>query len=133
MYGTFRSGEPAGAMLQPHCVSSEPASVPGRMVLLPEGFPALLDPKAHAPNGGTVVGELIELRDLAGALALMDAYEGEDYERVLMQVVVEGGEKRWAWCYQLAAVHKAGDTIPGGDWVRFRRGQSPSGLGDRDR
>ena len=109
-------------MLQPHAVSTQAATIPGRLVLLPEGYPALLDPKTHEPGGHKVVGELIELRDLAGALALMDAYEGEDYERVLLQVVVEGGEQRWAWCYQLSAVHKAGEPIPGGDWVRYRRG-----------
>ncbi len=122
LYGTFRPGQPAGAMLEPHTVSVQPATTAGKLVLTQEGHPALLDPKAHAPGEAVVHGDLVELRDLAAALALMDAYEGEDFERVLLQVNTEGGAAPWAWCYQLAAVHKAGETIPGGDWVRYQRG-----------
>jgi gamma-glutamylcyclotransferase (GGCT)/AIG2-like uncharacterized protein YtfP len=118
-YGTFRAGEPARALIAAHVASSEPATTRGTIYAFPEGHPGLV-----AEPDGVVVGELLELGDLAAALALLDAYEGEGYERTLRQVEASDGRREWAWCYRLRDPNTIirGERIPGGDWVAWRRG-----------
>jgi gamma-glutamylcyclotransferase (GGCT)/AIG2-like uncharacterized protein YtfP len=122
-YGTFRAGESARPLLEPYIQGSEPATADGRIVAFPtEGYPGLIE-----GAGGLIIGELLHLRDLAPALALLDAYEGHDFSRLLKEARRADGSTCWAWCYALtnAAMAAAGVPIPGGDWVRWR---TASGL-----
>jgi len=117
-YGTFRSGESARAMIAGHVTATVPGTAAGRIFALPDGNPGMV-----LVDDGTVVGEIIELKELTAALALLDAYEGDDYERTLRQVTLADGSQVWAWCYVLANPDEARSAIPipGGDWVEWRR------------
>ena len=65
-------------------------------------------------------GELITLADLASALPLLDAYEGDDFVRVLAEVTIADGTA-WAWLYALASPELAriGTRVEHGDWSRY--------------
>ena len=91
------------------------------MYAFPEGHPGMIeDPDS------TVTGEVLDLQDLTAALALLDAFEGEEYERTLRQATLDDGTIVWVWCYMLSdfssvrgAVH-----IAEGDWVDWRMSHS---------
>lgn len=116
-YGTFRQGESARAMIAGHIADATPATVTGAIYAFPDGYPGIV------PEGDSrVVGELLVLNDLAAAFALLDAYEGDEYERIMKKVTLENGTEVWAWIYMLtdrASVRNA-VLIPSGDWVAWR-------------
>ena len=59
------------------------------------GYPGLvLD-----PEGGEVPGWVLTSEGLAGRWEALDAFEGEDYRRVLASVTLEGGETVAAFVY----------------------------------
>jgi len=119
VYGTLRAGQAARSLIADHVVSAEPATARGRMFALPDGYPGFMP----GPDG-RVVGELMTLSDLAAAFALLDAYEGEEFQRALQEVELGDGRVLWAWCYVLASPELAeeGEPIPGGDWDAHLRG-----------
>lgn len=122
VYGTLRSGQTARSLIADHVARAAWARTTGRLVAFPD-YPGLVDESA-----GEIVGELVWLTDLAAAFALLDAYEGDDFIRVLKRChLAEGGEE-WAWCYVLAdaKVAAAGTPIPHGDWVRWQAEQLSS-------
>jgi gamma-glutamylcyclotransferase (GGCT)/AIG2-like uncharacterized protein YtfP len=116
VYGTLRTGQTARSLIAPHVVRFEPARIRGKIYAFPMGYPGLVDGDGH------VRGELMWLSDLAAALALLDAYEGTDFVRMLRPVIRSAsGIEEPAWVYALAdpaAVHLA-EPIPDGDWVRY--------------
>jgi gamma-glutamylcyclotransferase (GGCT)/AIG2-like uncharacterized protein YtfP len=116
VYGTLRSGEPARSLIADHVVRFAPATATGTLYGFDE-YPGLVD-EGTAP----IVGELVWLSDLAAAFALLDAYEGDDFIRVLKQIRC-AGEEEWAWCYVLAdrRTAEAGAVIPSGDWLQVRK------------
>ena len=61
------------------------------------------------------------LTELAATFGLLDAYEGQDFARVIRQVTLETGEEVWAWIYTLSDPRavKLGTLIEHGDWVRY--------------
>jgi gamma-glutamylcyclotransferase (GGCT)/AIG2-like uncharacterized protein YtfP len=69
---------------------------------------------------GLVVGEVIWLSDLAATFGLLDAYEGQDFVRVIKQVTIPAGQI-WTWIYTLTdpGAVKLATLIPDGDWVRY--------------
>jgi gamma-glutamylcyclotransferase (GGCT)/AIG2-like uncharacterized protein YtfP len=117
VYGTLRSGEPMRSLIADHVVRSEPARSTGVLYGFDE-YPGLID-EGSAP----VVGELVWLTELAAAFALLDAYEGKDFIRVLKQIRCADGEEQWAWCYVLAErrTAEAGTVIPSGEWRQARK------------
>lgn len=121
VYGTFRAGETARAVIAAHVTSSQPGTLTGTIYALPEGYPGLVQ-----EGDGTVVGELLELDDLMGAFALLDAYEGDDFIRTMREATTADGTRTWAWCYELkdpSYGRRAGERIPSGDWVAWRTSQ----------
>jgi gamma-glutamylcyclotransferase (GGCT)/AIG2-like uncharacterized protein YtfP len=119
VYGTLRSGQAARSLIANHVLAAVPATARGRMFALPDGYPGFLP-----GTEGRVVGEMMTLSDLAAALALLDAYEGEDFMRSLQEVELGDGTTLWAWCYVLRspALAEEGEPIPGGDWAEYLRG-----------
>jgi len=119
VYGTLRSGQAARSLIANHVLAAEPASARGRMFALPDGYPGFLP----GPEG-RIVGEVMTLSDLAAAFALLDAYEGEEFQRALHEVELGDGRVVWAWCYVLSSPElvEEAEPIPGGDWDAYLRG-----------
>mgnify|MGYP001829245145 FL=1 len=117
VYGTLREGHAAASMIADHVLASEPATTAGRIVAFTDGYPGMVEDSTTE-----VVGELLTISDLAPALALIDAYEGDDFARTIKPVQTSRGEVM-AWCYLLAspAIAEGGTPIPHGDWLRFQR------------
>jgi gamma-glutamylcyclotransferase (GGCT)/AIG2-like uncharacterized protein YtfP len=114
VYGTLRTGQAARSLIADHVARWVPATSTGALVAFPD-YPGLLDEGAT-----TIQGELVWLTELAAAFALLDAYEGDDFIRILKRVTIAPGEE-WAWCYVLADPRLASDghPVPHGDWVRW--------------
>src|SRR5688572_16273609 len=77
VYGTLRTGEAARALVASHVVRSAPATLRGELYAFALGYPGVVD------GDGAVAGELLWLADLAAALPVLDAYEGDDFARVV--------------------------------------------------
>ena len=118
VYGTLRQGHRARAMINHHVASAISATTAGRLVALPAGYPGMLD-----DSRDPVVGELLELIDLPAAFALIDAYEGDSFRRVIKRAKLLDGSERWAWCYLLSneSLAQGGVLIESGDWNAYRR------------
>lgn len=129
VYGTLRAGECRHALLR-NVQSIRPARAPG--VLLDCGdYPAMRP--LQAGESGFVAGELVEIENLDGLLAELDAVEGYRgpgqpgslFRRELIEVQVEGGPARTAWVYWGEdAITPDCPVIAGGDW-KDRRSQAP--------
>lgn len=119
VYGTMRRGQTARSLVAASVTGCVPASTSGQIYAFPMGYPGFVE------GEGRVVGELLWLCDLAATFGLLDAYEGEDFARVIRQVTTEAGEELWAWIYVLADPEaiKLGARIADGDWVRFQAEQ----------
>lgn len=118
VYGTLREGQTARSLVANQIRRCVKASTSGAIYAFPMGHPGFVE----GDGTGRVVGELIWLSDLAATFGLLDAYEGQDFARVLRKVTLEDtNEEAWAWIYTLAdpAAVKFGTLIEHGDWVRY--------------
>ena len=117
VYGTMRQGQTARSLVANSVKKSVKAFTSGQIYAFPMGYPGY----SEGDGKGRVVGEVVWLTDLAATFGLLDAYEGEDFARVIKQVTTESGEELWAWIYTLAdpAAIKLGMLIDDGDWVRY--------------
>lgn len=122
VYGTMRQGQTARSLVANSVKKSVKAFTSGQIYAFPMGYPGY----SEGDGKGRVVGEVVWLTDLAATFGLLDAYEGEDFARVIKQVTTESGEELWAWIYTLAdpAAIKLGTLIDDGDWVRYWTEQS---------
>lgn len=89
------------------------ASTRGRLVDLGE-YPGLI---AACHPDDWVRGEVFALRDPAGTLARLDAYEGSAFRRSCAEVVLEGGQQLKAWVYLYTGVVPRGRMIASGDYL----------------
>jgi gamma-glutamylcyclotransferase (GGCT)/AIG2-like uncharacterized protein YtfP len=121
-YATLREGQTARSLIANHIARSVPASTTGMIYAFPLGYAGFVE--AEPPR--CVVGEVLWLTDLPATFGLLDAYEGEDFARVIRQVELATGEPVWAWIYVLADPDMArhGTLIEHGDWARYGREQS---------
>ena len=122
VYGTMRQGQTARSLVANSIKKSTKAWSSGQIYAFPMGYPGYTE----GDGKGRVVGEVVWLTDLAATFGLLDAYEGEDFARVIKQVTTDSGEELWAWIYTLAnpAAIKLGTLIEDGDWVRYWTEQS---------
>lgn len=120
VYGTMRQGMTARSLVASSVTRCVKASTSGQIYAFPMGYPGFIE------GDGRVVGEVLWLSELAATFGLLDAYEGEDFARVLRQVTIETGEELWTWIYALAdpGAIKLGTLIAHGDWVRFWKEQA---------
>jgi gamma-glutamylcyclotransferase (GGCT)/AIG2-like uncharacterized protein YtfP len=119
VYGTLRSGQTARSLVANSITKTARASTSGRIYAFPMGHPGFTE--AGEPPFGRVVGEVLWLTELAATFGLLDAYEGEDFARVIKQVTLDTGEEIWSWIYTLAdpSAIQHGTLIADGDWVRY--------------
>jgi len=117
VYGTMRQGQTARSLVANSITRTMKASTTGLIYAFPMGYPGFsdTDPKRK------VVGEVLWLSELPATFGLLDAYEGEDFARVIKQVTLESGEEVWAWIYTLSdpGAVRYGSLIEDGDWVRY--------------
>jgi gamma-glutamylcyclotransferase (GGCT)/AIG2-like uncharacterized protein YtfP len=116
VYGSLRTGQSARDVIAPFVVGSEAATVRGSLYAFPSGYPGVVP-----DDGGAVVGEVLRLRELAAAFPLLDAFEGEDFIRVMVEATTATGPQ-WVWLYALTSPELAhhGVRIEHGDWSRYR-------------
>lgn len=116
-YGLLQSGYPMGQSLA-GIRHRQTARIPGRLFDLGvyPGWQPTEDAEA------AVFGELLELNDPPGLLAVTDRYEGfrdysgqSLYHRVLVTAMTDSGDEILAWCYRVV---RPGDApvILGGRW-----------------
>lgn len=118
VYGTLRQGQTARSLVANQIARCEKAWTAGAIYAFPMGHPGFVE----GDGAGRVQGEVIWLTELAATFGLLDAYEGQDFVRVIRQVSLEAtGEQVWAWVYTLAdpTAVKFGTQIQHGDWVRY--------------
>jgi gamma-glutamylcyclotransferase (GGCT)/AIG2-like uncharacterized protein YtfP len=118
VYGTLRQGQTARSLVANQIKRCERAWTTGAIYAFPMGHPGFLEGEGQ----GRVEGEVIWLSELAATFGLLDAYEGQDFARVIRKVTLEvSGEQIWAWVYTLSdpATAKIGTLIQHGDWVRY--------------
>jgi len=122
VYGTMRSGQTARSIVANSITKCLPAHTSGAIYAFPMGYPGFVE----GDGGGKVLGEVLWLTDLAATFGLLDAYEGEDFARIIKQVTLDSGEEIWAWLYALAdpSAIKLGTRIEDGDWVRYWSAQT---------
>ena len=123
VYGTMRQGQTARALVANAITRVEPATTIGSIYAFPMGYPGFSD-----QGGGRVVGECLWLAtsELPATFGLLDAYEGDDFARVIKQITLASGVEAWAWIYTLSdpAAVKYGTPIEDGNWVRYWTEQS---------
>ena len=117
VYGTLRQGQTARSLVANQITRCIKASTIGSLYAFPMGHPGFIEGDGQS----RVQGEVIWLTELAATFGMLDAYEGQDFARVIKQVTLETGEEIWAWVYTLAdpTAVKFGTVIPHGDWVRY--------------
>lgn len=117
VYGTLREGQTARALIANQITRCVKAYTSGWIYAFPMGYPAYYE----GDQAGRVVGEVIWLNELAATFGLLDAYEGQDFARIIKEVTLETGEIVWAWVYTLADPNavRLGTRIDHGDWVRY--------------
>ena len=76
-------------------------------------YPALI--RSEAP--GEVVGEVWRLGDTGDVLAELDAYEGEEYRRIEIEIALEMGGACKAWAYIYARDPEDAPLIDSGDYA----------------
>jgi gamma-glutamylcyclotransferase (GGCT)/AIG2-like uncharacterized protein YtfP len=117
VYATLREGQTARSLIANYIARHAPASAVGELYAFPMGYPGFVE----TAGPGRVIGEVLWLTELAAAFGLLDAYEGADFARVLIQVQLDGGERVWAWIYALSDPDaiRHGSRIAHGDWARY--------------
>ena len=122
VYGTLRQGQTARSLLANQITRCVKAWTNGAIYAFPMGYPGYTE----SDGKGVVHGEIVWLTELPATFGLLDAYEGQDFVRVIRQVTLETGEQIWAWVYTLAdpGASRLGTLIVDGDWVRYWTEQS---------
>jgi gamma-glutamylcyclotransferase (GGCT)/AIG2-like uncharacterized protein YtfP len=117
VYGTLRQGQTARSLVANQITRCVKAHSAGAIYAFPMGYPGFTE----GDGKGRVIGEVLWLSELAATFGLLDAYEGEDFARIIKQVTLDTGEEIWAWLYALAdpSAIKLGTLIEDGDWVRY--------------
>src|SRR5262245_23702991 len=118
VYGTLRQGQTARSIIANQIKRSVKAWTAGSIYAFPMGHPGYVE----GDGTGRGAGEGVRPDELAATFGLLDAYEGQDFARVIRKVnLVETGEQIWAWVYTLSdpSAVKFGTRIHHGDWVRY--------------
>jgi gamma-glutamylcyclotransferase (GGCT)/AIG2-like uncharacterized protein YtfP len=116
VYATLRQGQTAHSLIANQIARSAKASTTGAMYAFPMGYAGLIE--VSSPS--RVVGELLWLTELPATFGLLDAYEGDEFARIIKQVTLDTGEAVWSWIYVLSDPEavKHGTLIEHGDWAR---------------
>jgi gamma-glutamylcyclotransferase (GGCT)/AIG2-like uncharacterized protein YtfP len=113
VYGTLAPGEVSWPLLAPHVVESRPNAVPGVLYDTRRGYPGAV----FGPGTELVHGWSCTLTDPPGeALEMLDAFEGDEYERIIVRCC-DGTE---ALTYHWIATLDGLVPMRGGNWSMAR-------------
>lgn len=123
VYATLRQGQTARSLIANQIARCATASLSGAIYAFPTGYAGFIESGQRR-----VIGEVLWLTDLAATIGLLDAYEGDDFARVIKQVELDTGESVWAWIYVLADPDMAqhGALLEHSDWARYQRERQAS-------
>ena len=109
VYGTLRSSfeNQYARLLRGGALLLATATVPGAI------FDLGRYPGYRSDLPGQVTGELYEMRERDGLLAVLDDYEGPEYRRILIHTAEFGP----AWIYELVVVPPNAPQILSGDYL----------------
>jgi len=101
VYGTLAPGQPNEHVLAPLAGAWQPATVQGRLKQL--GWGAALGYPALVPDaaGAAIHGFVFSSPRLADFWTTLDAFEGDQYERVLIEAHLDDGSPVAAFVYAL--------------------------------
>jgi gamma-glutamylcyclotransferase (GGCT)/AIG2-like uncharacterized protein YtfP len=121
VYGTLRRGSNNyyAEILEKTASHLGQGAVAGRLYRVAH-YPALVKAQAESEN---VKGDLFEGIS-AELLALLDDYEGDEYAREMVDVVLEDGGARQAYVYRYVLSAESLEWIRSGDWNQPDRRQS---------
>lgn len=124
VYGTLKRGQRNHHLIEHLVDDIQPAKTRGILYHLPYGFPAVFQ-----SDKNWVYGELFNLSDIKGSLAITDHLEGysankprgSHYIRIQQQVVLKDGNCQIAWIYiyprnRFSDVLRVGTLIESGCW-----------------
>ena len=96
VYGTLKPGHCRWSLIAPFALSQRESSVTGSLFDTGMNYPA-----AVFGSGGEIHGHVVVLADRAanGALATLDAVEGDEYERLAVCTI--DGETCWSYAWKL--------------------------------
>ena len=97
VYGTLRAGQTARSLVANQITRSVKATTRGAIFAFPMGYPGFVDDET-----GIVHGDVVWLTELPATFGLLDAYEGQDFSRMIRPVTLETGQEIWAWIYVLS-------------------------------
>ena len=101
VYGTLAPGKPNEHVLAPLAGAWQPATVKGHLMQFgwgaAMGFPALVP----AADGEAIQGFVFSSPRLADFWPTLDEFEGEQYERVLLEAHLDDGSTVDAFVYAL--------------------------------
>ena len=100
-YGTLRPGQPNAHILAEIGGEWQKAYVRGVVQTLDWGPDAGLPALVIDPQAAPVEGLLFSTEKLAEHWQMLDDFEGFQYQRVIVEVELESGEKVQAWTYQM--------------------------------
>jgi len=83
VYGTMRQGQTARSLIANQIARCEGARAVGAIYGFPMGYPGFVE------GEGQTIGEVLWLTELPATFALLDAYEGADFARVILQVTLD--------------------------------------------
>src|ERR1043165_9880222 len=88
VYSTLRKGQTARSLIANHITRCVPASTDGAIYAFPMGYAGFIETEEPC----RVIGEVLWLTDLPATFGLLDAYEGDEFVRVLKQALLDTGE-----------------------------------------
>jgi len=128
VYGTLMRGEAANTFLAAASIRCLPARLPNARLYSTGEYPIAVDCNHTAPGRALAIeGEVhwLQVKEYSTLLANLDAYEGDEYQRLLrfVELVETGSLTRnahqliEAWVYLGDAAYAAQyPTIPSGNW-----------------
>lgn len=72
---------------------------------------------ASADTPDFVIGEVFKLNDPTGTFPALDRYEGDDFERQIVSVVLDDGRELEAWAYLYKRDTSDKPRIDSGDYL----------------
>jgi gamma-glutamylcyclotransferase (GGCT)/AIG2-like uncharacterized protein YtfP len=124
VYGSLRRHyqHPMASLLLQHARHLGPATVPGLLYLV-SWYPGLVPAGNSGPGAPLVSGDLFQLKPESAQdlLERLDAYEGDEYERLKLDVTLRSsGETLPAWAYAMTVNPSSLQRIASGDFLENR-------------